>query len=682
MTRFHALTASASLCALALAGCGPQRPPAPLPPVQPPVTTIGVEAPADAEQGILLGGQAPVPSLPGVRTTGAVKPGDIRLNFPQADIAIVAKAVLGDLLHIPYSIAPGLTGNVSLVTPAPVARASVFGLLEDALRQSGFALVQQGGGYVIMTVANAQASGLTGGQSIGYGTEVVPLQFINGVELKKLLDTVVPGVAASADIGQNSITIAGTSGQRAAAHDIIRQFDVNWLRNMSFAYFTPSRTDARLIVPELDKLINADNAPTRGLVRLISMERLNGIIAISAQRQYLEDVRRWIDILDREGRNNEARIFVYRVQNGRSRDLAKTLNAAFNGGSGGDSAPVSEQTSMDTATGAQSAAGASATSASRPAPAAVAGAAQGGGTAAALPVRITSDEVNNAVIVFGTPRDYAVVEEALRKLDVAPYQVMIEAAISEVTLNDDLRFGVQWNFQTGSSNFSYSEGTSAAPTRIFPGFSYFLSNSDINATLNALEARTNVKVVSAPKLLVLNNQTAALQVGDQVPITTASAMSTENATAPIVNSVEYRDTGVILKVTPRVNEGGLVLLDIAQEVSDVNTRATSTSPVKSPVISTRRVSTSIAVQDNQVIALGGLFRDSRSFGKNGLPILSRIPVLGALFGTHENAQGRTELIVLLKPHVLRTADDARAVTEELRSKLRTLEPFRTEGRIP
>ena len=301
---------------------------------------------------------------------------------------------------------------------------------------------------------------------------------------------------------------------------------------------------------------------------------------------------------------------------------------------------------------------------------------------AALPVRITSDEVNNAVIVFGTPRDYAVVEEALRKLDVAPYQVMIEAAISEVTLNDDLRFGVQWNFQTGSSNFSYSEGTSAAPTRIFPGFSYFLSNSDINATLNALEARTNVKVVSAPKLLVLNNQTAALQVGDQVPITTASAMSTENATAPIVNSVEYRDTGVILKVTPRVNEGGLVLLDIAQEVSDVNTRATSTSPVKSPVISTRRVSTSIAVQDNQVIALGGLFRDSRSFGKNGLPILSRIPVLGALFGTHENAQGRTELIVLLKPHVLRTADDARAVTEELRSKLRTLEPFRTEGRIP
>lgn len=672
----HALLLACSLVPLILSGCQTPRTPLPLPPVTPPVTTIGTEQDAPMDDGIILGGQAPVPGTPTARST-PVKPGDIRLAFPQADVAVVAKAVLGDLLRIPYTVAPGVAGTISLVTPAPVARASVMPLFEDALRRAGLALMQQGGGYVITTVAAAQASGQPGGTTIGYGTELIPLSFINAGELKKLLDTVVPGVAVATEGGQNAITIAGTAGQRASARDIIRQFDVNWLRNMSFAYFTPGKSDARLIAPELDKLINAPDAPTRGLVRLIPMERLNGIIAISAQRQYLEDVRRWVDILDREGAGNDARLFVYRVQNGRSRDLAKTLNGAFGGGS------ANSTDERDASNGTPG--GTEPKPAGTPEPAPVTGkdAVAGNSSAPGLAVRISSDEVNNAVIVFGTPRDYAVVEDALRKLDVPPYQVMIEAAITEVTLNDDLRFGVQWNFQTGNSNFALSEGTGATPTRIFPGFSYFLSTSDISGTLNALEARTNVKVVSAPKLLVLNNQTAALQVGDQVPITTASAISTENADAPIVNSVEYRDTGVILKVTPRVNEGGLVLLDIAQEVSDVNSRATSASPVRSPVISTRRVSTSIAVQDGQVIALGGLFRDSKSFGKNGLPILSRIPVLGGLlFGNHNDVVGRTELIILLKPHVLRTADDARAVTEELRARLRTLEPFRTQGKIP
>jgi len=300
----------------------------------------------------------------------------------------------------------------------------------------------------------------------------------------------------------------------------------------------------------------------------------------------------------------------------------------------------------------------------------------------AFRVTISADETNNAIVVYGTPRDYAIVEEALRKLDILPFQVMIEAAITEVSLTDNLRYGVQWNFQQGQSNFAMTEGTDANPTRVFPGFSYFFSNNnDISATLNALEKRTNIKVISAPKLLVLNNQTAALQVGDQVPITTQTAVGVQTSSSAVVNSVEYRDTGVILKVTPRVNSSGLVLLDIAQEVSDVSPNQTSN--IDSPTISTRRISTSIAVQDGQVIALGGLFKNSKSFGKNGLPFLSRLPVVGGLlFGNSTNTQQRTELLVILKAHVLRTLDDGRAVTEELRAKLRTLEPFRTKGTIP
>ncbi|OYW86460.1 MAG: hypothetical protein B7Z20_07350 [Sphingobium sp. 32-64-5] len=265
-----------------------------------------------------------------------------------------------------------------------------------------------------------------------------------------------------------------------------------------------------------------------------------------------------------------------------------------------------------------------------------------------------------------------------------PLQVMIEAAITEVGLNDGLRYGVQWNFATGQSNFALTEGNTANPTRVFPGFSYFYSNNnDIRATLNALEERTTVKVVSAPKLMVLNNQTAALQVGDQVPILSQQVSTPTGIGGGLAtsNAVEYRDTGVILKITPRVNVSGAVLLDVSQEVSDVQPTRTGVS--NSPTISTRRVATTVSVQDGQVIALGGLFRDNKSFGKNGLPILSRIPILGGLlFGNNNNTQKRTELIILIKPHVLRTPDDLTAITEELRAKIQSVEPFKTKGKIP
>lgn len=666
---------------LAAASCAPEAQPVPLPPAPGAAPPPVGQEPGDVGVTI-IGGEAPVPVIPQAGSTASM-PGDIRLNFPGTDVRVVAKAVLGDLLRVPYTVAPEASGPVNLVTPGAIARQSVLPAFENALAQANFALVQQNGGFTIMTVDAARAAGIVGQTATGYSSEIIRLQFINAGELKKLLDSVLPNVVMATDPGANTVTIAGTAGQRTSARQIIEQFDVNWLRSMTFGYYVPERTDARLIVPELEKLINAPDAPTRGLVRLIAMERLNGIIAVSAQPQYLDDVRRWIEVLDREGVSDEPRLFIYRVQNGRSRDLASTIRRAF-GQSGGDSGGANpdpfaagQDTTSDSSNGDRNTARAADGAGGEATPEREQIASSG---VRGPQVSITSDEINNAVVVFGTPREYAVVEDALRRLDVPPFQVLIEAAITEVTLNDDLRYGVQWNFSTGNSNFALSEGTTANPTRIFPGFSYFLSSSDILATLNALEERTNVNVVSAPKLVVLNNQTGAFQVGDQVPIQTQSATSVENPDAPIVNAIEYRDTGVILKVTPRVNAGGLVLLDIAQEVSDVSARRVA--GISSPIISTRRVATSIAVQDGQVVTLGGLFRDSSSFDKNGIPILSRIPVLGALFGTQGKTQNRTELIVLLRPHVLRTPDDARAVTEELRSKIRTLEPFKTEGRMP
>ncbi len=507
-----ARSAIALAMGLAAASCAPEGQPVPLPPAPGAAPPSAARQPGDVGVTI-IGGEAPIPVIPQA-AANATMPGDIQLNFPATDLRVVAKAVLGDLLRVPYTVAPDAAGAVTLVTPAPIARQSVLPAFETALAQANFALVQQNGGFTIMTVEAARASGITGQTATGYSSEIVRLQFINAGELKKLLDSVLPNVVIAADPGANTLTIAGTAGQRASAREIVAQFDVNWLRSMTFGYYVPERTDARLIVPELEKLINAPDAPTRGLVRLIAMGRLNGIIAVSAQPQYLEDVRRWIEVLDREGVSDEPRLFVYRVQNGRSRDLAATIRRAFgqSGGDGGgsDSDPFgSADASASDATGSgrgevsQAGSGADRpATADRDAPT--------GGGARGPQVSITSDEVNNAVVVFGTPRAYAVVEDALRRLDVPPFQVLIEAAITEVTLNDDLRYGVQWNFSTGDSNFALSEGTGPNPVRLFPGFSYFLSNSDITAALNALEERTNIKVVSAPKLVVLNNQTGVV----------------------------------------------------------------------------------------------------------------------------------------------------------------------------
>jgi general secretion pathway protein D len=646
----------------------------------------------------IVEGQRPAPIV--LPQPVQIRGGDISLNFPSADVRVVAKAVLGDILKLPYSVAPGVATMVTVVTPKPIARSSVIGFLEDAFRVGGLALVERNGAFSIELIDQARASGSVGA-TIGFSNEIYQLQFVSADEMKRLLDPVLPGVIAQADAPTGRLTLSGTTGQRASARDLLKQFDVNWLRNMSFALFVPQRSDSRLIVPELEKLINAPDAPTRGLVRLISMEKLNGILAISSQRQYLDDVNRFVEILDREGQNNEARLFVYRVQNGRSRDLARTLNNAFgnsstsSGGENNNQAIEFEQSpdggngrerqgsDQRQGQGDQRQGGAQPSlSSNQNSNAPLDIRAEGGG--GALMARISSDDTNNAILVYGTPREYALIEDALRKLDILPFQVFIEAAITEVSLTDDLRFGLQWNFSPDGSNGTLTESTTNLNlVRNVPGFSFaFSPSSTINGVLNTLESTTKVNVVSAPKLLVLNNQTAVLQVGDQVPIATQNSTSTIDPNAPTINSIEYRDTGVILKVTPRVNASGLVLLDVAQEVSDVNTTVTRGAGINSPTISTRRISTSVAVQDGEVLALGGLIRNTQTKGRVGLPFLSQIPFIGGLFGRQATGGNKIELIVLLKPRVLRNVDDGRAVTDELRAKIKTLEPFKSSGKIP
>lgn len=658
---------------------------------------------------------------------------DVTLNFPNADVHEVAKAILGDILGLNYAVDPMVTGTVTLETAQPVSRSDVLPIFEESLRASKLALVRQGDVYTVVPLDKAKRQPqLLSSTSAGYGSEAIPLQFVNAVELKKLLDPLVPeNSIAQADASRNMLIITGTAGERRSIRDLVRQFDVDWMRGMSFALLVPTRTDVHVLLPELDAMVNSPNSPTNGLVRLIPIDRLNGILAISSQPRYLSQLKKWMGILDRVGGENERKLFVYHVQNGRASDLASVLVGAFGGtpaqqtpnttpnltatgqatpvggyrptfgfqnGSSGSSTSSSPFQSGATQPGGTSfqqpssfqgsssfQPGGSSTTGTQP------GESNGTGTqppaivsqtlllpGQITPISITSDDGNNSLVFFSTARQYGLIQDALRQLDVLPLQVLIEAAITEVTLNDKLQYGVEWRFSGSGGTATLTTGPNNFLVQNFPGFSYFFANGNGNIAmaLNELSDITHVKVLSAPKVLVLNNHTAALQVGDEVPILQAQVTSTTGSidgSLPVTNEVDYRDTGVILNVTPRVNDSGLVLLDISQEVSDVST--TTSSAINSPTIQERKIASSIAVQDGQTIALGGLIRDKDTQEKTGIPYLDDIPVLGYLFGTTNGEHDRTELLVLLTPRVVRNARDVKTVTEELREKIHAAAPL-------
>jgi general secretion pathway protein D len=319
----------------------------------------------------------------------------------------------------------------------------------------------------------------------------------------------------------------------------------------------------------------------------------------------------------------------------------------------------------------------------------------GSGSGPEAGLRITADESTNSLLILASDRQYKTIASALSRLDIAPLQVMLEAAVAEVTLTNDLQYGLQYYFSKGGTNGNQSQiqlgagtnsslnpvqaltafGASAYPT--FPGFGYtFGGGGNIQVILHALSDITKVNVVSSPKLLVLSNQTAQLLVGDQVPISTASSQSTIGTNSPVINSISYQSTGVILKVTPRVNEGGLVTMDVSQEVSAVSTATSQTaSQAASPTISDRRINTTVAVQDGETVALGGLIQNNVTHEHYGVPYVQNIPYVGALFRSTTNDSVRTELLVLITPHIIQSVQRMRDITTDFRREMAATAPI-------
>jgi len=591
------------------------------------------------------------------------------IDLDNATIADAAELVLGDILGVNYALEEGLAGTVTIKTSAPVSRGAVLSIFESALESKGAALIEENGIYRISSTERAIigpqtfAVGKALAAGAGFGVQVVPLRFIAAAEMERILKPIsTPGTIMRVDRARNLLVLSGSRRELDSLLEAISLFDVDWLKGMSFALLPVTSADPKAIAAELATIFsNAANQPLEGLVRFVPNERLNAILVISSRSSYLDEAQKWVERLDNPEASGGDQVFVYNVQNRSAASLATVLQGFFGGGAGSRTSDIVQPGLTPATIGADASSSTPETEATAP------GAGERAGSVVPGSTRIVADDDNNALLIYASPYEYQRIKTMVEKLDTLPSQVMIEATIAEVSLTDELEHGLSWFFENAESRFTFSDAATGAVASRFPGFSYIFTETDSRVALNAIASVTDVKVISSPTLMVLDNKTARLQVGDQVPVATQSAVSTLDPEAPIVNSVTFRDTGVILDITPRVSDNGVVVLDITQEVSSVT--STTTSGIDSPTIQQRFIQTSVAVHDGESLALGGLIEDSRNVASAGIPYLSKIPILGEAFKSKSKSVGRTELLVLITPRVIRDRNEARQVTDEFRDRL-------------
>ncbi len=657
----------------------------------PPSTPLAADTSAAQEPDFYRPGSGVVVGAtePGIAKAKTSADGDVKLNFQSANLVEVVKVILGDMLETNYTVDPNVGGSVSMQTTNPLSRDDLMPTLELLLRMNNAALIVDQGLYRVVPLSTALAETRApqlGDSSValppGFSVKIIPLRYVGAEEMAQILDPFVKGnnQLLRVDTTRNLLILASAGGQMEQLLDTIEVFDVDRMAGMSVALFTPDFVDAATLAEDLEALLaDPEQGLMAGLVRFIIVERLNGIIVVTPRAEHLARVREWIRRLDQNSGDAGERLFVYRVQNGKAVELAETLNDLFEKDAQED-APAALAPGLEPATigEAPRTTDADGNQGDPPAPrqTSTISAAEGLEIDQDSEVKIIADEANNALLILAKGTDYRQILGALRQLDVSPLQVLVEVTIAQVRLTDALEFGVEWFFK---NNFGSKTGEGLldlgeSGLNTLTGFSYALKGPDVRFVLNALATESNLSILSSPSLLVLNNEEASIQVGEEVPLATQARQSTIDPNAPLISTVEYRETGVLLTVKPRVNTGGLVIMEVEQEVSNVP--STTDEETLTPRIQQRKISSTVAINSGDTIILGGLIQENRDLSETGVPVLHKVPFLGGLFGKKEDNQDRTELIVLITPRAVANSTAALQVTETFRRRLQTLIPAR------
>lgn len=608
--------------------------------------------------------------------------GSYTLNFDDADLAEVAKTILSDSLGENYVLSPEVKGRVTLQTTQALTKEELLPTLEMVLRMNHAALVKDNNIYHIEPADGAlYTSDIAVGSSMaGYQTRVIPIRNVSAEEISKLLKPLVQEkTILQVDNARNILVASGSSDEVQRVVEMVGTFDTNVLKGRSFALFSLVHVEPETVIKELEAVFNDKTGDKDGFFRFIPIERLNAILAITHQARYLSDIESWVFRLDKANTASGGSFNVYRVQNVDAVELADTLNEVFNG-------TQKKTKSASVAPGQQAAEISSSTPDTQPPPtdtkplSTSGSGATGDATVSGIgEVKIIADEPNNSLVIVATAQQYERILPIINQLDVMPLQVLIDATIVEVDLKDDLKYGLQWSFNNGNFLNLLTQAGPDVLNTVSSGYSLFYSGGTAKAVLNALATKSTINVIASPSIMVLNNQEASINVGDKVPIATSQSTNTNsanvtpnlltpNTTSAIVsNNIQMLDTGITLKIKPRVNAGGLVLMKIEQEANQAV--RTTTSGLDSPTIQQRKIHSSIAVKNGETIVLGGLIREDNGRGITGMPLLMDIPILGSLFGTTSKNKDKTELVILITPRVVGNEQNARDVTNEFKRKL-------------
>lgn len=643
------------------------------------------------------------------RDDGPIKDGEVVFNFEAESLPAVVKAILGDLLQQNYVIAPGLNGQVTFATAKPISADQAMSVLEMLLAWNNATLVYRDGRYTVLPVAQAIPGNLVPrigpvNDARGYEVRAVPLSFISATAMQEVLTPYVrQGAIVKADNSRNLLVIAGTRADLENYLQTIETFDVDWLAGMSVGVYPLERVEATTVVPELEKVFGEGvPTPLAGMFRFMAIERINAVMVITPQPSYLKKAEEWLGRLDRGGSGSGSQLFVYYVQNVKALDLADRLTEVFGSGGGssrpasvgavapGESVEIRSQNSQAARREQRESERQQARPSQQPT------SREGISISGSEDIRITAIEESNALMIRATPGEYDAILGAIKRLDTVPLQVHIEAKILQVSLTGELSSGVRWFFNNATGLGTGTDtGTGAAtnfrdirPTRHVwdsfagsatgsAGLAWTFLRDDAEAFITALQSRGNTKVLSAPSIVVLNNKTASLNSGTQIPVNTTSFQPITGGGGTgnnsFFNSTQFRDTGITLDVTPRVNPGGLVYLEIREEKS---VPGATTDAVNGNVpVDKSTIETEVAVQSGETVVLAGLIEETKSATRSGVPGLVSIPILGRLFGSNVNRTSRNEILVLITPTVIDNSESARRVTEEYQSRFKGLQPL-------
>lgn len=564
----------------------------------------------------------------------------VQLSLVNASIDAAAKAVLSDTLGLNYVIENGVQGSITIQTTGAIPKDALLDLFETSLQANNAQIRKDGNVVRIVPGVSGNTTFRVAGQGSVAGSSIMvaPLQFVSATEMVKLLEPLSEqGLKVIAEQRRNLLLFSGSPALMESALDALNVFDVDVLQGKSVALVRLRSADPEAVVPELERIFEAEEGGMlNGVVEFIPNPRLSSVLVISSRSAYIAKAQRWIRELDQTAAGSSTFLATYELQNRSASEVAPILNELLQGGAPpptGTEAEVQMETFGDSGSS----------------------------------MRVAADDSRNALIVMGDANDHDQVTSLLRSLDNAARQVLLEATIAEVTLNDEIEIGTRWFFESGKWDFRFSDLSSGGVSGNSPGFTAVFGSGDANVALSALASVTDVKVISAPTLMVMDNKEGILQIGDQVPIARQNSASSETPNAPVLTQVDYRDTGIILRVKPRIGDGGRVMLNISQEVSDV--AETRTSGIDSPTIRQRKVQTTVALGDGQTLALGGLVQESDNAAKSQVPGLGKVPVVGNLFRSKSSRKGRTELLILIRPRVVQNEDEATDATAYWRRKV-------------